>query len=245
MLFLNLVILNLKKMKNKRTKELKTKNKIEKRKKKNIEKLNSNIRDLEPANCYFFSDTKRTENLYINGLYKEYFNIGKRITYVDRNHIVIDTCKKYNDNIKSYGKVYLLIDKDDFDDFPKILKDIKNEKNYINGRPIELIWFNPCFEIWLIAHFQKPNYCLNYDCCKKKLNRILSNRLNEKFEYDKVDENIIEYFIKKENIGSAIKNFIKIMNIEKNIKLMNDKRYDKINPGTNMYEFVQKIILKL
>ena len=48
--------------------------------------------------------------------------------------------------------------------------------------------------------------------------------ISEKFKYNKVDENTIEYFIKEEYICKAIHNFKIIMNTEENRKLVDKRR---------------------
>ena len=69
---------------------------------------------------------------------------------------------------RNLGEVYIIFDKDSLenDEIEGVLKDAK-------ANNIDIGFSNSCFEVWLLAHFEKPNESHTKDRLYKKLEEYL------------------------------------------------------------------------
>ncbi len=131
--------------------------------------------------------------------------------------------KKKND----YDKVYCVIDRDKHHTFNKSLDEAKRNK-------IEMIISIPCFEYWLLLHFEYADSPFvaaqgsDCDLVSKKLEKHIST-------YKKNAEEMKKYFndLLKENLDAAIKN------AERREKESAGELLENRNPHTEIHNLIK------
>lgn len=155
-----------------------------------------------PKLGYYFivTDTKETEQNYMNGLRNSIPQElqGRLVIKV----IKTKTKKLVNEalNLASlypqYGEIWIVFDKDQVQNFDSIISEAKS-------KGIKVGWTNPCIEEWFSAYFGSMPTCYNsVDCCKKfeeKFERIVQQK------YIKSDSTIYEKLNRFGNEKEAIK----------------------------------------
>lgn len=185
-----------------------------------------------------------TEPLYFNGL-KEQIDrkIGGRIDIMQKPQIkisgegsgtsqLIKAAEKIIKNAKViYQNVWIVLDKDDFQDFDKAIRDGMN-KGY------KMAWSNQAFEYWLYLHFAYSDVALNRKDWIKKLDDIFKKCNIGKNGYDKTYDKIYAAVITHGSIEKAINNAKKRMSqyVEGEVKP------SEYNPGTMVYRLVEELV---
>ena len=84
------------------------------------------------------------------------------------NHALGKISTLSNTEKRNLGGVYIIFDKDSLenDEIEGVLKDAK-------ANNIDIGFSNSCFEVWLLAHFEKPNESHTKDRLYKKLEEYL------------------------------------------------------------------------
>lgn len=84
------------------------------------------------------------------------------------NHALGKISTLSNTEKRNLGGVYIIFDKDSLenDEIEGVLKDVK-------ANNIDIGFSNSCFEVWLLAHFEKPNESHTKDRLYKKLEEYL------------------------------------------------------------------------
>lgn len=187
-----------------------------------------------PANYLIVCEGKKTEPSYFRGLKKKinekYGNkvdvlipdIEVKGTGMNTTSIVKYTEKKVNQSTKVYGQVWVVFDKDDYNDEQFDLA-IKNcEYN--------VAWSNPSFELWLLAHFKKISRYISKDNVLKELTKEFQRK--GLGAYAKNDTNIFHKVTSDGKLNVAIKN----------CKYMEDLnaggKDSQRNPMTKVYKLV-------
>ena len=121
---------------------------------------------LAPANYLIVCEGKQTEPNYFNGLRKKinekYGNkvdvlipsIDVKGTGENTTALVKFTDKYVNYSNKKYGKVWVVFDKDDYDD--------EQFEQAINNCDYNVAWSNPNFELWILSHFKRATNSLSF-----------------------------------------------------------------------------------
>ena len=127
-----------------------------------------------------------------------------------------------NHSNKIYGQVWVVFDKDDYND--------EQFDSAIKKCDYNVAWSNPNFEVWLLAHFKKVNRYIS----KNDVLRELSNEFQKKGlgEYIKNDKNIFDKITREGRVYAAIKN------CEYMEKLDKDAQASQRNPMTKVYKIV-------
>ena len=189
-----------------------------------------------------------TEPNYINGLVR-YEKANRRIaegTVVKiAKHQHSDPCGVLADlldtpNKNSYDECWIVIDRDETElkgkgfgghteeNFNKALNESKQ-----NG--VEVACSNPCFELWIVLHFEfRDTACSREDIQKKALEKVNSILSKDK-QLKKVDDlksidNL--YDLLKDKVATAIRNSEKLKKNEIN----------KINPSSGMYKLLNSLL---
>ena len=98
---------------------------------------------------------------------------------------------------KNLGGVYIIFDKDDIDN-DEMLKVL----NKADNRGINIGFSNSCFEVWLLAHFEKPNVSHT----KERLYQRLEHHLHCE-QYSKKHKNDIDLLKRMEDcVSTAMEN---------------------------------------
>ena len=140
-------------------------------------------------------------------------NIDIKGTGMNTTSLVKYTQKTVNHANKVYGQVWVVFDKDDYND--------EQFNSAIDNCNYNVAWSNPNFELWLLAHFKKVNRYVSKEFQKSELG-----------EYSKNDVNIFDKVTSKGKLHTAIKN------CEYMEELNKDGQASQRNPMTKVYKIV-------
>lgn len=200
------------------------------------------------ANSYLIvTEGVCTEPLYFKGLKNKILEkIGGRIDVLENPIIkiygegcatgkVIDATERIIKDAKIiYQNVWIVFDKDDFDDFDEVIT------NGLN-RGYKIAWSNQSFEYWLYLHFYYSDVALHRDDWNEKLNVIFKQNKLGDGTYHKNYENIYDMVNLNDGVNFAIRNAKRRMSgfdDEKDVP----SEYD---PGTTVYRLVQELKMYL
>ena len=159
-----------------------------------------------PTNYLIVCEGKKTEPNYFDGLKKQINNkYGNKVdvlipkieikgTGKNTTDLVEYTQKFVNYSNKIYGQVWIVFDKDDYNN--------NQFNNAIKNCKYNAAWSNPNFELWLLSHFRKNNKYITKNDVLDALNKEFKN--NGLNIYKKNDINIFEKVSKNENLSNAI-----------------------------------------
>ena len=196
------------------------------------------------ANSFLIvTEGERTEPLYFRGIEREIKEkIGGMINVVEIPMIDIhgkgcSTGKliEKTDEIVSkskilYQNVWVVFDKDDFEDFDDAIKEAE-------GKDYKVAWSNQSFEYWLYLHFSYSDSALHrVDWCKKLDAIFETNELGEG-KYQKNYENIYELINRVGSTETAVRNAKRRM---ADYEKMNYKP-SEYDPGTTVYKLVLEL----
>lgn len=187
-----------------------------------------------PANYLIVCEGKKTEPNYFNGLKRKINekygnkvdvlipNIDVKGTGMNTTSLVKYTQKTVNHANKVYGQVWVVFDKDDYNDeqFDSAIDDC----NY------NVAWSNPNFELWLLAHFKKVNRYVSKDDVLQELSKEFQKK--GLGDYTKNDINIFDKVTSEGKLHTAIKN------CEHMEELNKEGQASQRNPMTKVYKIV-------
>lgn len=196
------------------------------------------------ANSFLIvTEGERTEPLYFKGIQKLIKEkVGGIIDVVETPLIdihgegcstekLIDITEKL---VKEAGIIYqniwLVFDKDDFEDFDQAIEDAAN-KGY------KIAWSNQSFEYWLYLHFHYSDSALHRDIWNEKLNDIFKQYQLGNGTYQKNYEDIYNLVNSFDGMNTAIKNAKRRM-VSFRDGVDKPSEYD---PGTMVYKLVQEL----
>ncbi len=189
---------------------------------------------LAPANYLIVCEGKKTEPNYFNGLKKKINekygnkvdvlipNIDVKGIGMNTTSLVKYTQKTVNHANKVYGQVWVVFDKDDYND--------EQFDSAIDNCNYNVAWSNPNFELWLLSHFKRVNRYISKENILDELNKEFQK--NGLDEYTKNDENIFDKVTKDGKLHTAIKN------CEYMESLNEDGQASQRNPMTKVYKIV-------
>lgn len=196
------------------------------------------------ANSFLIiTEGERTEPLYFKGLQrliKE--KIGGRIDVVELPVIdiygegcstgkLIETAERIIKEAKViYQNVWLVFDKDDFDDFDQAIEEGE-------GKGYQIAWSNQSFEYWLYLHFYYSDSALHREEWNRKLDEIFRNNQLGEGIYRKNYENIYNLVNRYDGVNAAIKHARRRMSEYKK----EVSRPSGFDPGTTVYELVEML----
>lgn len=187
-----------------------------------------------PANYLIVCEGKKTEPNYFNGLKKKINekygnkvdvlipNIDVKGIGMNTTSLVKYTQKTVNHANKVYGQVWVVFDKDDYND--------EQFNSAIDNCNYNVAWSNPNFELWLLTHFKKINRCISKDDVLQELSKEFHK--NGLGDYTKNDTNIFDKVTSEGKLHTAIKN-CKYME-----ELNKDGQASQRNPMTKVYKIV-------
>ena len=194
----------------------------------------SDFLQVAPANYLIVCEGKQTEPNYFNGI-KQAINIkyGNKVevlipsidvkgTGLNTTSLVKYTQRTINHSNKVYGQVWVVFDKDDYND--------EQFDSAIKNCDYNVAWSNPNFEVWLLAHFKKVNRYISKDDVLQELSKEFQKK--ELGEYAKKDKNIFDKITSEGRLHTAIKNCEYIEELNK------DGQASQRNPMTKVYKLV-------
>ena len=187
-----------------------------------------------PANYLIVCEGKKTEPNYFNGLKRKINekygnkvdvlipNIDVKGTGMNSTSLVKYTQKTVNHANKVYGQVWVVFDKDDYND--------EQFDAAIDNCNYNVAWSNPNFELWILAHFKKINRYVSKDDVLQELSKEFQR--NGLGNYTKNDTNIFDKVTSEGKLQTAIKN------CEYMEELNKDGQTSQRNPMTKVYKIV-------
>ncbi len=194
----------------------------------------SDFLQVAPANYLIVCEGKQTEPNYFNGLKqainKKYGNkvevlipsIDVKGTGMNTTSLVKYTQRTINHSNKVYGQVWVVFDKDDYND--------EQFESAIKNCDYNVAWSNPNFEVWLLAHFKKVNRYISKDDVLQELSKEFQKK--ELGEYEKNDKNIFDKITSEGRLHTAIKNCEYMEELDK------EGQTSQRNPMTKVYKLV-------
>ena len=161
-----------------------------------------------PANYLIVCEGKKTEPNYFNGIKRKINekygnkvdvlipNIDVKGTGMNTTSLVKYTQKTVNHANKVYGQVWVVFDKDDYND--------EQFNSAIDNCNYNVAWSNPNFELWLLAHFKKVSRYVSKDDVLQELSKEFQK--NELGDYAKNDIDIFDKVASEGKLHTAIKN---------------------------------------
>lgn len=194
------------------------------------------------ANSFLIvTEGERTEPLYFRGLQKLIREkVGGAVDVVERP--VIDICGEgcstnkliemteriVKDAKILYQNVWVVFDKDDFEDFNQAVKE-GTDKGY------NIAWSNQSFEYWLYLHFNYSDSALHRHQWNEKLDELFRQNHLGSGNYQKNYENIYEMVDLYDGVNTAVKNAKRRMaGFDRGA--CKPSEYD---PGTTVYQLVE------
>ena len=187
-----------------------------------------------PANYLIVCEGKKTEPNYFNGLKKKINekygnkvdvlipNIDIKGTGMNTTSLVKYTQKTVNHANKVYGQVWVVFDKDDYND--------EQFNSVIDNCNYNVSWSNPNFELWLLAHFKKVSRYVSKDDVLQELSKEFQKK--GLGDYTKNDTDIFDKVTGEGKLHTAIKN------CEYMEELNKDGQASQRNPMTKVYKIV-------
>jgi len=191
-------------------------------------------RRLAPANYLIVCEGKQTEPNYFNGLKRKINekygnkvdvlipNIEIKGTGMNTVSLVKYAEQKVNHSGKIYGQVWVVFDKDDYND--------EQFNSAIDNCSYNVAWSNPNFELWLLSHFKKINRYVSKDDVIQELSKEFQK--NGLGYYAKNDEDIFNKVTCKGKLHTAIRNCEYMEEINKG------GQASQRNPMTKVYKIV-------
>ena len=187
-----------------------------------------------PANYLIVCEGKKTGPNYFNGLKKKINekygnkvdvlipNIDIKGTGMNTTSLVKYTQKTVNHANKVYGQVWVVFDKDDYNDEQFDLA--------IDNCNYNVAWSNPNFELWLLAHFKKVSRYVSKDDVIQELSKEFQKK--GLGDYTKNDTDIFDKVTSEGKLHTAIKNCEYMEEVNK------DGQASQRNPMTRVYKIV-------
>lgn len=181
------------------------------------------------------TDTKETEKLYFEGLrdnLPQHLHtrlVIKVFPKTDTKNL-LDRCIQESNKSPQYRIPWIIFDRDEVLGFDDLIAEA--QKAHVNTG-----WSNPCFEVWLHAYFEKPQYAQGSIQCCKQFAKIYSG-LTKK-EYEKADislyRNLITYGDEGKAIARAKRQMVNLLKPNKNCPP------SQLNPATTIYRLIEEI----
>ncbi|HEY5556082.1 RloB family protein [Acetobacterium sp.] len=194
------------------------------------------------ANSYLIvTEGTKTEPYYFDGLSNYIKNKFGGNVDVKTPKIIVDgqgkctvslieaTAKLVNRSHNIYEHIWVVFDKDDFEDFDEAI--ILAEK-----QGFETAWSNQSFEYWIYLHFDYSDAALHRDDWYKKLNTIFKRSgINEK-GYEKNLEDIFSILITNGSLKAAVSHAKRIETIHQK-----DKTPCQCDPCTKVHHLILQL----
>ena len=187
-----------------------------------------------PANYLIVCEGKKTEPNYFNGLKRKINekygnkvdvlipNIDVKGTGMNTTSLVKYTQKTVNHANKVYGQVWVVFDKDEYND--------EQFNSAIDNCNYNVTWSNPNFELGLLAHFKKVSRYVSKDDVLQELSKEFQKK--GLGDYTKNDTDIFDKVTSEGKLHTAIKNCEYMEEVNK------DGQASQRNPTTKVYKIV-------
>ena len=196
----------------------------------------SNRRTLNLGYYIIVTDTKETEENYLNGLRNSIpTNLKDNITIKvckAKTEKLVEKALEYASKESQYREIWIVFDRDKVVKFDNLIEQAERSG-------IKVGWSNPCIEIWFSAYWGKmPTYHDSVACCSG-FEKLFEQKTKQ--EYKKSDDNIYKFLCKYGDEEVAI-NFAK--NRHKQHINSGNILPSTMNPCSTLYLLVDEIAQK-
>ena len=183
------------------------------------------------------TEGKCTEPNYFNGLKDKILDkVGGNVEVIDICGEGVSTTKliEITDQRVSrakipYQNVWIVFDKDDFQDFDQAIKE-GEDKDY------HVAWSNQSFEYWIYLHFDYSDADLHRGQLNAKLDELFKSKGLSKDGYKKNIKNLYELLDSSGRVETAIKNAKRRMK-----GFTSEDKPSKYAPGTTVHILVEEL----
>ena len=214
---------------------------IFKKKREKLERRKKELKDPTPNSFLIVSEGTKTEPYYFDGLAK-YIN-EKYGNGVDVEKPLIDTSGEGRCTVSLveetekivacskiiYSQIWVVFDKDDFNDFDDAIE-LGKRKGY------NIAWSNQSFEYWIYLHFNFSDSALHRDDWVKKLDTIFKDYKIDENGYEKNNFDIFNIATTKGSLKFAIQSAFRI-----NDNYDSSQKPSQCDPCTNVHRLVLEL----
>lgn len=214
---------------------------IFKKKREKLERRKKELKDPTPNSFLIVSEGTKTEPYYFDGLAK-YIN-EKYGNGVDVEKPLIDTSGEGRCTVSLveetekivacskiiYSQIWVVFDKDDFNDFDDAIE-LGKRKGY------NIAWSNQSFEYWIYLHFNFSDSALHRDDWVKKLDAIFKDYKIDENGYEKNNSDIFNIATTKGSLKFAIQSAFRI-----NDNYDSSQKPSQCDPCTNVHRLVLEL----
>ncbi len=214
---------------------------IFKKKREKLERRKKELKDPTPNSFLIVSEGTKTEPYYFDGLAK-YIN-EKYGNGVDVEKPLIDTSGEGRCTVSLveetekivacskiiYSQIWVVFDKDDFNDFDDAIE-LGKRKGY------NIAWSNQSFEYWIYLHFNFSDSALHRDDWVKKLDTIFKDYKIDENGYEKNNSDIFNIATTKGSLKFAIQSAFRI-----NDNYDSSQKPSQCDPCTNVHRLVLEL----
>lgn len=214
---------------------------IFKKKREKLERRKKELKDPTPNSFLIVSEGTKTEPYYFDGLAK-YIN-EKYGNGVDVEKPLIDTSGEGRCTVSLveetekivacskiiYSQIWVVFDKDDFNDFDDAIE-LGKRKGY------NIAWSNQSFEYWIYLHFNFSDSALHRDDWVKKLDTIFKDYKIDENGYEKNNSDIFNIATTKGSLNFAIQSAFRI-----NDNYDSSQKPSQCDPCTNVHRLVLEL----
>lgn len=217
---------------------------IFKKRKQDRKKRQIEMKTPKPNSYLIVAEGEKTEPLYFQGIVDKIIEkVGGNITVYpiptidihgegcSTNSLIDKTEEIVNKAKIIYEKIWVIFDKDDFEDFDSAI-----DRALKNGYHVG--WSNECFEYWLYLHFFYSDSSLHRDNWFDKVDDIFKKYGLGDGKYKKNEARIFDLLNNAGSVKSAIgyaKNRMKEFN-------QSGRKPSEFNPGTTVHILVEELL---
>lgn len=215
-----------------------------KKKRAKLQERKAESRTPKPNSFLIVSEGTKTEPLYFGGL-ANYINELYKSNSIQSEQPIIDPLGEGKSTVSlveatskivarspiMYEQVWVVFDKDDFNDFDDAIK--LAEKNGFH-----VGWSNQSFEYWIYLHFNYSDSALHRSVWCQKLDEIFKSRRISDEGYEKNLSNIFDIATQRGSLKFAISNAIRIEKSHDDTTSPSQK-----DPCTTVYKLIQELKL--
>lgn len=212
-----------------------------KKKRAQLEERKKELRTPKPNSFLIVSEGEKTEPLYFEGLAnyineKYGGNINTENPQIDARglgrgtvSLVEATAKIVNRSKIVYEHVWVVFDKDSFEDFDEAIE-LANKYGY------GAAWSNQSFEYWIFLHFNYADSALHRDDWVEKIDALFKARGISDEGYHKNDPNVFHYATTYGSLKAAISNASRI-----EASYPSRRPYSLCDPCTSVHHLILKL----
>ena len=186
----------------------------------------------------------KTEPHYFDALIKDHTSIVRKVTIKGEGRATVALVNRAQairkelerDNAMSFDRVWLVFDKDDFNDFNEAIRRAKK-------LGVQCAWSNEAFELWYYLHFEYLDTGIGRNAYIEKLQEFFRNKMGDaNFEYEKGNPNIYGLLQQHGSEDLAIRYAKKLRTLYKGTDYANHKPCTMVDKLIEELKYPEKLL---